>query len=663
MRLTDSMQLLANDMAARKAAGQTISEGALYRMDRYKALHLQVERELDNYTNQYALPFIEAEQQYYGEMGIRGAWDSLMAQTGAGGINLGWNRLPVEAIENMVGLAGDGSPLRALLAKAYPDAMDGIIKQLIQSTALGINPRQTAYNMARGMDMGLDRALTIARTEQLRAFRMASTAQYRESGIVKGFKRLATHDTRTCLACLMSDGEVFDSAEELSDHPNGRCLVPESLVAGPGIRALVSRRYEGDVVTVGLASGQFVTVTPNHPVLTDRGWVAAQFIQEGDNVVCGSFGQGAAPGVGPDEYQVPTLIEQIPCALGMNRLASVPATAKDFHGDGRGSDVYVVWTNGLLGDDGKAASLKPVGKYDLGLGYSAAQPLAALRNSGAMFGRLMGAAHGILGDLDAAMMLLLGRLFGQEPVGFGWVAAGNATEFQVTSYGCAGYTKGFGKGVLRLALQVAKDHGIPGPRRPAAQRGNHLVGGDAPALFERTEQPLSLEYFRDALVRDMVACGYRLNAVVGEIVFDRVIDIGVRSFSGHVYNLQTATEWYNATSSIAHNSRCANMPIVHNCTVIPILAIGPQVQWENGQDWFKGLPEEQQQNMMGEQLFNGWKGHKFGLSDLRKTAHSDTWGDSPRVATFKELELRRTWTTAQRQSFVSRQASKQAATA
>jgi SPP1 gp7 family putative phage head morphogenesis protein len=321
MRLTDSMQLLANDMAARKAAGQTISEGALYRMDRYKALHLQVERELDNYTNQYALPFIEAEQQYYGEMGLRGAWDSLMAQTGAGGINLGWNRLPVEAIENMVGLAGDGSPLRALLAKAYPDAMDGIIKQLIQSTALGINPRQTAYNMARGMDMGLDRALTIARTEQLRAFRMASTAQYRESGIVKGFKRLATHDTRTCLACLMSDGEVFDSAQELSDHPNGRC------------------------------------------------------------------------------------------------------------------------------------------------------------------------------------------------------------------------------------------------------------------------------------------------------------------------------------------------------TVIPILAIGPQVQWENGQDWFKSLPEEQQQNMMGEQLFNGWKGHKFGLSDLRKTAHSDTWGDSPRVATFKELELRRTWTTAQRQSFVSRQANKQAATA
>jgi SPP1 gp7 family putative phage head morphogenesis protein len=81
--------------------------------------------------------------------------------------------------------------------------------------------------MIDGFAIGLDRALTISRTEVLRAYRHGSQDRYQESGIVSGYKRLATHDGRVCLGCLFAEGEMFDTAHDFEAHPNCRCtLVP-----------------------------------------------------------------------------------------------------------------------------------------------------------------------------------------------------------------------------------------------------------------------------------------------------------------------------------------------------------------------------------------------------------------------------------------------------
>jgi hypothetical protein len=229
--LAASIQMLADEMALRKAQGLAVTPGALYRLDRYKVLQAQARVELQRYTRDYAGPLIARMQEQYLQLGIEAAWQALSVSA----IGVSFNRLPLGAIMNMVGFTGDGAPLRKLLALAYPDAMDGMIRQLIESTARGINPRKTAALMAKGLGQGLDRVLVIARTEQLRAFRTASTAQYRESGIVQGFKRLVSKN-RPCMACLVSDGEVFRVDQELSDHPNGRCSVVPILMVGPEVQ-------------------------------------------------------------------------------------------------------------------------------------------------------------------------------------------------------------------------------------------------------------------------------------------------------------------------------------------------------------------------------------------------------------------------------------------
>lgn len=63
----------------------------------------------------------------------------------------------------------------------------------------------------------------------------------------------------------------------------------------------------------------------------------------------------------------------------------------------------------------------------------------------------------------------------------------------------------------------------------------------------------------------------------------------------------------------------------------------PVIQWEKGVDWFERQEEDFQRSMMGDAKFELWRDGVFDLSDLRRTSHNSTWGDSPRVATIKEL--------------------------
>lgn len=66
-------------------------------------------------------------------------------------------------------------------------------------------------------------AIRTARTEPLRAYREASLGQYRQSGVVAGYLRLAAKSDRTCPACLFMDGEWFPLSVPFAEHVQGRC--------------------------------------------------------------------------------------------------------------------------------------------------------------------------------------------------------------------------------------------------------------------------------------------------------------------------------------------------------------------------------------------------------------------------------------------------------
>jgi SPP1 gp7 family putative phage head morphogenesis protein len=223
---------LANEIAIMLQAGETVSQSRLLRLERYQYLLAQARAEVSAYAR-WAEEFITQQQREAGWLGIENAAQALISAYGRSGrVGSFFDLLPREAVESMAGALRDGSPLSSLLNQLGRESAMGISNSLVDAIASGINPRETAKVLIGavqdGASLGLDRALRIARTEQLRAYRTMSQAQYKKSGVVTRYKRIATRDTRTCPACLFTDGQAYELDHEFEEHVNGRCaLVPE----------------------------------------------------------------------------------------------------------------------------------------------------------------------------------------------------------------------------------------------------------------------------------------------------------------------------------------------------------------------------------------------------------------------------------------------------
>ena len=146
-------------------------------------------------------------------------------------VGLGWNQLPSEAFEAFVGISGDGMPVGNLLADLGPQAATNVKAGIRTGIATGQSPRQIANTVRLAAGMPLSKALTISRTEVNRAHREATRLNYAaNSNVVKGYRRLATKDGNTCMACIALDNTVYQTNEPLDSHPNCRCaMVPDTL--------------------------------------------------------------------------------------------------------------------------------------------------------------------------------------------------------------------------------------------------------------------------------------------------------------------------------------------------------------------------------------------------------------------------------------------------
>jgi SPP1 gp7 family putative phage head morphogenesis protein len=222
-KLDADIVALAYEFERRQKAGEVITQQMVWKAERYQILKGRLSDEIRKYNRDYALDRITTAQEQLATLGINAANDAILASyPGAGALATSWNRINVNAVQNLIGFARDGTPLSKLLKNDYGEAANGILDALINGLARGLGPAQIARDMSAGMGLGLERALLIARTEAARAYRTGSVEQYRQSGVVSGFRRLVKKAT-ACAACLMLDGEFFTLAEELDDHPRGKC--------------------------------------------------------------------------------------------------------------------------------------------------------------------------------------------------------------------------------------------------------------------------------------------------------------------------------------------------------------------------------------------------------------------------------------------------------
>ncbi len=193
-----------------------------FQLERYGSLLAQTQGQMERYAA-FAETSINKRKKKLAKDGVIHAAAATKAVLTDARVRASFNILPADAIENIVALTSRG-PSRALIDTSFGAGAQGMFDQLVRGVAEGVNPRKMARDMLRlGLSQSLNQVMRIARTEPMRAYRAASRSQYEASGVVAQYRRLATRSARTCMACLLADGEVYDVTEPFREHPQGRC--------------------------------------------------------------------------------------------------------------------------------------------------------------------------------------------------------------------------------------------------------------------------------------------------------------------------------------------------------------------------------------------------------------------------------------------------------
>lgn len=120
------------------------------------------------------------------------------------------------------------------------------------------------------------------------------------------------------------------------------CILPGNVVQGR-VEAVSKATYSGEAVEIQSADGARLTVTAQHPVLTDKGFTAAGLLKKGDNLV--RYRPDGNKSVNVDVDHPPVKIDQLFEAFSQGQSVDSGGglSGLDFYGDAKffKSDVHV----------------------------------------------------------------------------------------------------------------------------------------------------------------------------------------------------------------------------------------------------------------------------------------------------------------------------------
>lgn len=133
-------------------------------------------------------------------------------------------------------------------------------------------------------------------------------------------------------------GRIVDKETALKyplSHPNA-IMEGSRVQAINGYKAVYRAKWSGPAYQVRTAAGSRLTIGPNHPVLTARGWLRASLLCEGDQVVSRTgHGQVSVNSADVDLNQVESVVEDTFAAIHqIGTHTRVVAAPNYLHGDG-----------------------------------------------------------------------------------------------------------------------------------------------------------------------------------------------------------------------------------------------------------------------------------------------------------------------------------------
>jgi len=394
-------------------------------------------------------------------------------------------------------------------SKELNRALDKLRSDLASEIIAGENTRQALTEVVGKVFENAEtwRAHRIAVTEASRAVHDGQILAASQGGLTAGFDIIlsptacdicetAYAETGSYIDLERAKGSVGQYERDLPPyHPH--CLVGETPVLSPDQRAAFVATYDGPVVELTLADGRRLTVTPNHMLLTPDGFACADTFRKGDYVLdCPDFERINAGH--PNHYKGPTPIADVVGALTKSSgssTRSVPVAPEYLHGDGAAmqGNIDIVGTDRFFESVGQAPLYELVAEPDL----------RVLHDDGVLL-----SGSGDLASVLFALAMATDRGMGisRERAAFGRRAALSAE-------------------VLRL-------------------------GGSADAQTQVLEPPADSG---PACAERLSYCQDRFSSVIATA---QIVEVNVYPFSGHVYDLQSASTLYLANGVVSSNCMC-----------------------------------------------------------------------------------------------------------
>jgi hypothetical protein len=311
------------------------------------------------------------------------------------------------------------------------------------------------------------------------------------------------------------------------------CLPGNTLVSAAMVGAIHRRWYDGPMVEFITCFGRKLSATPNHPMLTSRGWLAAGQIHEGDGFICDTLQQSSGPARDGDVQAPPTTLAEI-----FNSLEAVwvlerkRCTDAEFHGDGRDREVDTLTSNRVL----SIGRFSPVYKPAIKNVFSPSD-FATTR-----FCRM---CHRLLSvDKQACLCVRANR---------------NAVLLKSAFDRLAKYAEIGRQGIESFAAKIANLEFFYRQIVPIV-RGMSASGEVAlPGIFQRSVYTSSADYVSYPSTIRLHGFSYSSHAQAGQIEIDGIRSVRIRAFSGHVFNLSTPFGYFNIDQVYTGNSlRAAN---------------------------------------------------------------------------------------------------------
>ena len=430
----------------------------------------------------------------------------------------------------------------------YQDMLKAELDSLLSEGLIqGRNARVLARHLRRRFGVSQYNAERLMITELSRVQTEAQRQSLERNGYDE-YTFLA--EGTACPVCRALNNKVFKVAKMLPGtnappmHP--LCVFPNTKVISPDIEAMTRSLYSGCVVEIGTSDGARLTVTPNHIVLTARGWVRAKNLIKGDKVINYSRGIKSVIESDPtDNDGIPTIEELFTSLLesGAVPAISMPISSEDFKGDAPSDgEIDIIFIDGKLRNKLNATLSQLVGDVLL-VGASESGEVTLSRNC-SLAEQLAGlglAADGIMSGSRIAAILLRGTLTHSQLIGLRLPSDYDARLYKTAANDTSADIKLFGDGIFA---------------HPGSIHISDLldIKRDFNSLKRNTA---SLETALDGRFCDSVGLCDFISAFSGFVTFDDIIFVTNKYYSGHVYDASSLSTLYIANGIITSNCRCS----------------------------------------------------------------------------------------------------------